>query len=83
MNKTEILLLMKYETPIIPLEKICDDYFGCSKGTAKNKAKASTLPVPVFRLSPSQKAPWMVHIKDLAIYIEQKREEAQKEWVGN
>ena len=82
MNKTEILLLMKYETPIIPLEKICEDYFGCSKGTAKNKAKAGTLPIPAFRLSPSQKAPWMVHTKDLASFIEKRHEEAKNEWVG-
>ena len=48
MNKTEILLLLKYESPLIPLEIVCEDYFGFNKATAKNKAKANLLPVPVF-----------------------------------
>jgi len=82
MNKTEIFLLMKFETPTIPLEKICEDYFGCSKGTAKQKAKSGTLPVPAFRLGSSQKNPWMVHVQDLAGFIEGQREAAKKEWVG-
>lgn len=80
MNKTEILLLLKYESPLIPLEIVCKDYFGFNKATAKNKAKANLLPVPVFRLSNSQKSPWMIHTKDLANFIERKHKEAQKEW---
>ena len=81
MNKTEILLLLKYEAPIIQLDKVCEEYFGCSKGTAMHKAKAGILPVPVFRLTNSQKSPWMVHTKDLANFIEQKRLEAKNEWL--
>lgn len=77
------MLLMKFESPTIPLKKVCGDYFGCSEGTAKNKAKAGTLPIPAFRLSSSQKAPWLIHTKDLAIFIESKRSEAKDEWVGN
>lgn len=82
MNKTEILLMMKYETPAIPLDKICEDYFGCSRGTAKQKAKAGVLPIPAFRLGNSQKLPWMVHVSDLAIFIDKRYEEAKNEWVG-
>lgn len=48
MNKTEMLLFVKYETPTIPLEVICEEYFGCAKGTAKLKAKAGSLPIPAF-----------------------------------
>ena len=82
MNKTEIMLLMKYESPIIPLERICESYFGCSKNTAKQKAKSGTLPVPAFRLGSSQKLPWMINVQDLAQFIEQSRNEAKSEWVG-
>ncbi|MDW3191268.1 MAG: pyocin activator PrtN family protein [Cytophagales bacterium] len=82
MNKTEMMLLMKFQSPTIPLKKVCTEYFGCSEGTAKNKAKAGTLPIPAFRLSPSQKAPWMVHTQDLASYIERQHEEAKDQWVG-
>ena len=83
MNKTEILLMMQYETPTIPLEKICTAYFGCSKQTAKNKAKAGTLPVVAFRMGVSQKAPWLVHASDLAEYVDQLRTDAKSEWVGS
>jgi len=82
MNKTELLLLMKFEAPTIPLEKVCEDYFGCSKGTAKQKAKSGTLPVPAFRLGTSQKLPWMVSVSDLANYIDESRQQALNEWVG-
>ena len=82
MNKTEMLLLVRYESPTIPLENICAEYFGCTKGTAKLKAKAGTLPVPAFRLGPSQKLPWMVKISDLAAFIDKTYEEAKREWVG-
>ncbi|MCB1555872.1 MAG: pyocin activator PrtN family protein [Alphaproteobacteria bacterium] len=82
MNKTEMLLFVKYETPAIPLERICEEYFGCAKGTAKQRAKAGTLPIPAFRLGSSQKLPWMVKISDLAAFIDKTHEEAKKEWVG-
>jgi hypothetical protein len=82
MNKLELMLLMKFESPIIPLDRICQEYFGCSKNTAKQKAKSGTLPIPAFRLGSSQKLPWMINIQDLARFIEMNSTEAKKEWVG-
>lgn len=82
MNKIEMMLLMKFESPVIPLDKICYDYFGCSKNTAKQRAKSGTLPIPAFRLGKSQKLPWMINIQDLAHFIEKNSNEAKKEWVG-
>lgn len=82
MNKTELLLLMKHESPAIPLEAVCEDYFGCSKATAKQRARAGTLPIPAFRLGESQKLPWMIHLKDLAGFIDTRYESARNEWVG-
>jgi len=81
MRKTEMLLFMKYESPTIPLELICEEYFGYSKGTAKLKAKAGILPVPAFRLGSSQKLPWMVKISDLAAYIDDIHQEAKNNWI--
>lgn len=83
MNKTEILLLMQFETPTIPLENICEMFLSISKATAKQRARAGTLPVPAFRLGESQKAPWLVHAQDLAYFIEKRRAEAKKEWLGD
>tara|TARA_Y100000114_G_scaffold156111_1_gene182138 strand:- start:27661 stop:27921 length:261 start_codon:yes stop_codon:yes gene_type:complete len=82
MNKIEMMLLMKFESPVIPLEKVSEEYFGCSKNTAKQKAKSGTLPIPAFRLGTSQKLPWMINIQDLARFIEMNSTEAKKEWVG-
>ena len=82
MNKTEIMLLIKFESPIIPLEKVSEEYFGCNKNTAKQRAKSGTLPIPAFRLGKSQKLPWMINIQDLAHFIEKSSNEAKKEWVG-
>jgi hypothetical protein len=82
MNKTELMLLIKFESPIIPLERVSEEYFGCSKNTAKQKAKSGTLPIPTFRLGTSQKLPWMINIQDLAQFIETNSTEAKREWVG-
>ena len=76
-----MILLMRYESPIIPLENICEEYFGCSKGTAKQKAKARALPIPAFRLGTSQKLPWVVNISDLANFIDRCWEESKEEWI--
>ena len=83
MNKTEMLLLIRFESPTIPLDSICREYFGYSIGTAKQKAKAGTLPVPAFRLGASQKMPWMVNITDLSAYIDKHYEDAKCDWVGH
>ena len=83
MNKTELLLLVRFESPAIPLESICQEFFGYSKGTAKQKAKAGVLPVPAFRLGTSQKMPWMVNVTDLGAYIDKHYEAAKSEWIGD
>lgn len=83
MNKMELMLLMRFESPVIPLEKVCDEFFGCSRNTAKQRAKSGTLPVPAFRLGKSQKLPWMIKIQDLANFIEQSSSMAKKEWIGS
>ena len=77
---TALLLMAQYEKATIPLEDICKDYFGCSRHTAIEKAKASTLPIPAFRIGKTQKAPWFVHVTDLAEWIDKQREEAKEEW---
>ncbi|MEH6630198.1 MAG: pyocin activator PrtN family protein [Halopseudomonas aestusnigri] len=80
--KTSFYLLAQFEKPIIPLEDISEEYFGCSRSTAIQKAKSGTLPVPAFQCGQSQKSTWMVHINDLATMIDQQREAAKEDWVG-
>lgn len=79
----ELMLLMRFESPVIPLEKVCDEFFGCSRNTAKQRAKSGTLPIPAFRLGKSQKLPWMIKVQDLANFIEHSSSMAKKEWIGS
>ncbi|MGE6113356.1 pyocin activator PrtN family protein [Aeromonas salmonicida] len=66
------MLLAQYEKPIVPLKEICSDYFGLSYQTARQRANSGMLPIPVFRTS--QKSDYLVHLTDLASYIDQQRE---------
>ncbi|MEB7537383.1 pyocin activator PrtN family protein [Pantoea anthophila] len=46
--------------------------------TAERKAADNKLPVPTFRTADSQKAPRMVHIADLADYIDVQRKASRE-----
>ncbi len=78
--KTSFLLLAQYEKPLIPLKDISEEYFGCAPGTAQKKASSGNLPLPIVRLSESQKSPLFVHINDLAEFIDKQTEKAREEW---
>ena len=78
--KTALLLMAQYEKTTIPLEDVCEEYFACARHTAIQKAKASTLPIPAFKVGAGQKAPWFVHVSDLAELIDKQRQEAKEEW---
>lgn len=62
----------------VPLEEVCERYFGLSPTEAKKRAPLQELPVPVFRLG-SQRSPWMVSSKHLADLIVKKAKEAEGE----
>lgn len=71
--------MAQYEDAVIPLHSICEKYFGYSIRTAMNKAKLGLLPIPVFKLVESAKAPYYIHVTDLATYIDDLRAIAQRE----
>lgn len=73
-------LLARFESPLIPLELICEEFLGLKPKTAESKAKACTLPFPTLKLRNSERSPTMVKVEDLAAHIEKKYEESQKEW---
>ena len=78
---TRYLLLGQFgHRPVIELEEICTELFGLSYRTASRKANQNELPVPVFKMLESQKAPWLVHLDALAEYMEQKAKNAKREW---
>lgn len=77
---TIFMLMAEYNgKAAVELKDVCDK-FGLNSKTANERASRSALPVPVFRLESSQKAPWMVHLTDLAAWIDRSRNEAAAEW---
>lgn len=75
---TVFLLLAEFEKPLVPLSDICERYFSCNPNTARDRATAGKLPVPAFRTGDSQKAPYMVDIRDLAEFIDKQRSNAKE-----
>jgi hypothetical protein len=78
---TAFLLMAQYGgAAVIPLEIIRRDYFGHLTTTKLlRKVLAGELKLPIVRIENSQKAVRGVHLQDLADYIDQQREKAQKE----
>lgn len=77
---TAFALLARFESPTVPLEDICEEFFGLRRDKAYQHASMQSLPVPTFRASDSQKAPRLVHVDDLARYLDDQRAKARKEW---
>lgn len=77
--KTLMLLAAKYETPAIQLEVIREEFLGIkTKLEADRKASNFDLPIPVFKLGTSR-SPYMVHLQDLADYIDKQAAAARVE----
>lgn len=77
---TAFALLARFESPTVKLEDICYEFFGMSKDKAYQRANLNELPVPTFRCSESQKAPRLVHVDDLAKWMDEQRAAARVEW---
>jgi len=80
-NKTELMLLLKYDSPVVKLND-CLDELGLAKVDANRRASENSLPVPTFRMRESQKSPRLIHVEDLAAYIDEQHEAAQKTWLA-
>ncbi|MCL1123333.1 pyocin activator PrtN family protein [Shewanella surugensis] len=77
---TAYALLARYETPTVQLRAISEEFFGLMPKTAEQKAKVDALPITTFKLRDSVQAPTMVHLTDLAAFIDKQRLEAKKGW---
>jgi len=77
MRNTTLLLMAEHGEADIKLEDIAAKYFGLSPEQARRKASSGKMPFPVYRAAPSQKAPWLVRVSDLADYLDQCRDEAE------
>lgn len=74
---TMFLLMAEYETATIPLELVSEKYFGIkSKAEADRKAGSHKLPISAFKTG-GQRSPYLVHIQDLADYIDKMAADAR------
>lgn len=78
----QLMLLEKYKhSPIVLLETVLIDFLPhLSLSSAKKKAACQMLPFPVFKAEKSQKAPYLVNIKDLAKYLSAQSDIGTKNW---
>ena len=77
---TKYALHAVFEKPVVKLEDICEEYFGITYRTAMIKVNSGEFPVPTFRQEDSQRSPILIHVDDLADYIDKRLSEARKEW---
>lgn len=79
---TAFLLMAKYNgTPIIPAQKVCDDFFPhLTLVKFLRKISDGQIPLPLVRIESSQKSAKGVHLQDLADYLDARRSEAQREF---
>ncbi|MOA33844.1 Pyocin activator protein PrtN [compost metagenome] len=79
--KTAFMLMAQYDgLAVIPLERICQDYFThLSADMFQRKVLAGQIKIPITRLESSQKSAKGIHITDLALYLDTQREIAAKE----
>ncbi len=80
-NPTYFGLLAEFGESEIPLDRICEKYFGLSSAKAKRRACLQQLPVPAYRAG-SQKSPWLISAIDLANHIDKQRTIATRQWAN-
>lgn len=73
---TVFLLMAEFETSQIPLAVVAKKFLNMTESYADKKANLGELPFPVYRDTTSQKSIRMVHIIDLAKWIDEERKKA-------
>jgi len=78
---TAFLLLAQYDgMAIIPLERVCSDYFShLTPEKLKMKVAAGDIDLPLVAIEKSQKAARGVHLNDLAAYLDAQHRKAKME----
>ncbi len=78
---TQFLLMAQYGgMAIIPLERVCADYFShLTPDKMKLKVAAGEIDLPLIRIEGSQKSARGVHLNDLAAYLDVQHLKAKTE----
>ena len=81
--KTAFGLLAQYDgAVVIPLDRVCKDYFNLTPDKFLRKVASGEIKLPIVRMGSSQKCAKGVHLSDLAAYIDACRDAAIKEQRG-
>lgn len=75
---TLFLLMAQYNgQAIVPLARVCEDYFShLTPEKLLRKVLAGEIDLPITRIEGSQKAAKGVHLQDLASYLDEQRRRA-------
>jgi hypothetical protein len=78
---TAFLLLAQYGgAAVIPIERVCQDYFShLTPEKLARKISAGEIALPLVRIEASQKSAKGVHLNDLARWVDERAEAARKE----
>lgn len=78
---TAFLLMAQYSgMAIIPLDRVCSDYFShLTPEKLKMKVAAGDIDLPLVPIEKSQKAARGVHLNDLAAYLDAQHQKAKSE----
>ena len=75
---TLFLLMARFEKPQVQLKDVCEEFFGVKFRHACMMAAAGKLPCPAFQLRDSERATWMIDLRDLAELIDNRRTMAKE-----
>lgn len=77
---TQWLLVVKYQTPLVPAETVCADFFAPLTFKAWKELVASgEILLPVTRMTDSRKAPLYVAVAHLAAFLDARVKSADRE----
>lgn len=75
------MLFLRYKSPVVALSTIIQDYLPhLNETTAKRYASKCELPFPAFRTDNSNRAVYLVNVADVAVWLENEREQARQDW---
>jgi hypothetical protein len=75
------VLMIRYSSPVVPLETIVNDFFTHMKiEEANRRANKMELPFPVFKSEETKKAKWMVNIAQFAAYLDRQSKVAEQDF---
>lgn len=74
-------LMIRYQSPVVPLERVIADFFKhMDIKTANKRAARQELPFPCFKAEKSVKAHFLVNIEALATYLDKQSQIGQQDF---